>query len=80
MKYLELLRLTLLKWNVAPLLVVTFLCWTMWTLIEFYKINACTLDATNVGALFAFVGTIGGLLYKMYGSMQRNKTEGEDSE
>lgn len=83
MKYIELLRVTLLRWNIAPLMVVAFLCWTMWTLIDFYKTVACTIDPVTVGVIFTFLGTIGGFLVKMYGSMQtdRKKTiDGEDSE
>lgn len=75
---LEKLRLTLLKWNVAPLSVVVFLCWCVYTLIDFYKTVACTIDPAGVGALFAFIGGAVGLLYKMYENMQRNRGSCDD--
>jgi len=75
MKYLELLRKTLIKWNIAPLSVVGFLCWCVWTLIQYIKNVACTVDPVVAGGIFALIGTICGLLYKAYDSMQEDRHE-----
>lgn len=77
---LETLRLTLLKWNVAPLSVVGFLCWVVWTLVEYYKSVICVIDPTNVGALFIFLAGVVAILYKMYDSMQTNRSSKEGGE
>lgn len=77
---IELLRQTLIKWNVAPLSVVAFLCWCMWTLTEHYKTIACTIDPTSQGALFVYLAAIAGLLYKMFNSMQRDRKQSEENE
>ncbi len=79
---IEFLRITLLKWNIAPLSVVGFLCWVVWTLVEFYKSTSCTIDATSQGALFIFLAGVVGILYKMYDSMQTNRAtkDKEDNE
>ena len=73
---IEGLRLTLIKWNVAPLSVVVFLCWVVWTLVEYYKSVICVIDPTNVGALFIFLAGVVGILYKMYDSMQKDRQLG----
>jgi peptidoglycan/LPS O-acetylase OafA/YrhL len=72
---LEKFRLGLIKWNVAPLCVVAFLCWVVWTLVEFYKDTQSTIDATSQGALFIFLAGAIGILYKMYDSMQRDRAK-----
>lgn len=66
-------RKGLIKWNAAPLLVVAFLCWMAWTLVEYYKHVACKIDPTSQGALFIFLGGIVGILYKIYDSMQADR-------
>lgn len=75
MKYLEQLRLTLLAWNIAPLSVVGFLCWCVWTLIEYFKAVTCTVDPVVAGGIFTLIGGICGLLYKAYDSMQKNNKQ-----
>lgn len=70
---MEKLRVNLIRWNVAPLLVVVFLCWVVWTLVEYYKNVSCKIDPTSQGALFVFLAGVVGILYKMYDSMQKNR-------
>lgn len=77
----ESFRKILLNWNIAPLSVVVFLCWVVWSLVEYYKHTGCTIDAASQGVLFAFLTGIIGILYKMYDSLQadrKNKEEEED--
>lgn len=70
---LEQFRQTLLKWNIAPLSVVVFLCWCAYTLITYYKTVACTIDPVAQSALFVFLGGVVGLLYKIYENMQKDR-------
>lgn len=73
--FIESVRKALLEWNVAPLSVVAFLCYIVYSLIEFYKVTACTMDPVSQGAIFVFLGGVVGILYKMYASMQLNRKE-----
>lgn len=80
MLWLEKLRLILLNWNIAPLSVVGFLCWCVWTLLEFFKNTACTIDPVIAGGIFTLIGAICALLHQIYNSMQKNHKKGEDQE
>lgn len=70
---IEEIRQGLIKWNIAPLGIVVFLCWCVYTLIEYYKVVGCLIEPTGVGALFVFLGGIVALLYKMYEFMQKDR-------
>lgn len=78
MKYLEQIRLALISWNIAPLTVVGFLCWCVYTLIEYIKAVACTLDPVVSGGIFVFIGGICALLHQMYNSMQKDNKQDKE--
>lgn len=83
MVFLEKLRKILISWNVAPLLVVAFLCYLEWLLVNNLITTSCEVDPLNYGALTVLIATIGGLLYKAYDRMQKDtklKVEEDESE
>jgi len=74
---IEYIRLTLIKWNVAPLLLVGTLVWALIDITAYYKLHANDLPEWHVAAIFTYMGAIAGLIFKMYGSMQKNRGEDE---
>lgn len=79
LEWLEKLRMTLLNWNVAPLSFMGFLCYVIWTLVEYFKVVACTIDPVVAGIVFTFLGGIcTPLLNKMYNLIQKNNKQGEE--
>jgi len=74
---LESIRLALIKWNAAPLLLVGVLVWALIDITAYYKLHANELPEWHVAAIFTYMGAIAGLIFKMYGSMQRNRGEDE---
>lgn len=73
----EPLRLFLIRWNVAPLILVGVLVWALIDITQFYKSGACDMPDWHVAAIFAYMTAIAGLIFKMYGSMQKNRGEQE---
>lgn len=76
---IEKVRLTLIRWNVAPLCVVAVLCkGFLMTLSMMQEVAKCSaaitpIDAAFVAGLFTFAGVIAGLLYKAYESTQKDR-------
>lgn len=77
---MEALRLTLIRWNVAPLLMALLLCFATCYLV--YKLGNAPKDLVGMpegviiaiyGALATLIGTMCGLIYKMYDSLQKNR-------
>lgn len=69
------LRLALIHWNIAPLSVVAFLCWINYLLVKRLIAMECTSDTAIYVALSGLVATMGGITYKLYESMQRNRKD-----
>jgi len=69
----EKLRVTLINWNVAPLCVVAFLCYLTSQLVNNLLSMTCDADAAVYIALSGLVATMGGIIYKLYDSMQVNR-------
>lgn len=71
----ESLRIALIKWNVAPLGIVVFLCAFMWQIGKPFMGTGCQegADATIAGAILMLLGTVGGILYKMFDRIQANR-------
>lgn len=72
------MRKLLIRWNVAPLGIVAFLCYMTYLLVMNLIGMTCEADATVYGALTMLIGTMGGILYKTYNSLQ--KDNGVESE
>lgn len=72
---MEKTRLLLIRWNVAPLCVVAFLCWLTYLMVENLLHMTCETDGAVYAALAALIGTMGGIIYKLYNSMQKNRGE-----
>ena len=71
---MEKLRLSLIRWNVAPLAVVVFMMLIMGALTRFILNQPCgSLDPVYASGLFGLIGGIGLILQKMYASMQTNR-------
>lgn len=76
---MQAIRKILISWNVAPLLIVAFLCWMTYLLVMNLIGMTCTADPILYGALTALIGTMGGILYKTYNSLQKdNGVKSED--
>lgn len=72
---MENLRVNLIRWNVAPLSVVAFLCWLTYLLVDSLLKMTCDADTGVYVALAGLVATMGGIIYKLYDSMQKNRGE-----
>lgn len=72
---MEWLRVTLIRWNVAPLSVVIFLCWMTYLMVDNLLHMTCETDGAVYAALAALIGTMGGIIYKLYNSLQKNRGE-----
>ena len=70
---IEKIRLALINWNVAPLCVVAFLCYLTYKLVDNLLLMTCDADAAVYIALSGLVATMGGIIYKLYDSMQANR-------
>jgi hypothetical protein len=75
---MEQLRKSLIRWNIAPLLVVAFLCYLECLLVNDLITRGCEVDPLNYGALTVLIATIGGILYKVYAHMQKDRKVTED--
>ena len=71
----ENLRIILIKWNAAPLLVVLFLCSITHKLANNLLSMNCESNSAIYVALSGLIATMAGLLYKLYDSMQKNRGE-----
>lgn len=76
---LEVLRKGFIRWNIAPLAVVGVLVYVLLDGMNIYKNAACTLPEWQVMALFPFLLSIAGLLYKVYDSMQKDRHEEKET-
>lgn len=70
---IESLRLGLIHWNAAPLMVVAFLCWMTHKMVNALLSMTCESDAAVYVALSGLVAAMGGIIYKLYDSMQKNR-------
>lgn len=70
---MEKLRINLIRWNVAPLAVVAFLCWLTYLLVDNLLHMTCDADTAVYVALSGLVATMGGIIYKLYDSLQANR-------
>ncbi len=69
----EKFRIGLIHWNAAPLSVVAFLCWLTYKLVDNLLHMTCEADAAVYIALSGLVATMGGIIYKLYDSLQANR-------
>lgn len=75
---MEKLRITLIRWNIAPLFFAGVLVWALVDITSFYKSSSCELPEWHVAAIFVYMGALAGLISKIYSSMQKNR--GDDDE
>ena len=80
---MENIRKNLIRWNVAPLIIVGLFCFfSYWILSVLLSIPPCgdtQISMTFMGTLLtAFTGSTA-ILYKMYGSLQKDRGD-EDAE
>ena len=78
---MEKLRLELLRWNIAPLLIVALFCgFAYWILSVLLTLPPCTSTENSIafqGVLVTAFGGITVLISKMYNSMQKDRKEDE---
>lgn len=74
---MENFRLILIRWNIAPLTVVAFLCWLTYLLADNLLGMKCDSDPAVYVALSGLVAAMGGIIYKLYDSLQKNRGEQE---
>lgn len=72
---MEKIRIALIHWNAAPLSVVVFLCWLTYRLVNNLLSMTCEADAAVYIALSGLVATMGGIIYKLYDSLQQNRKQ-----
>lgn len=72
---MEKFRIALIHWNAAPLSVVVFLCWLTYRLVNNLLSMTCEADAAVYIALSGLVATMGGIIYKLYDSLQQNRKQ-----
>lgn len=77
LEIIEKIRLGLIKWNAAPLMVVAFLCWMTHKMVDALLSMTCESDAAVYVALSGLVAAMGGIIYKLYDSMQKNRGDKE---
>lgn len=84
---MESLRKALIRWNIAPLLQASLLCGLTCYLV--YLLGDAPKDLAGMpdgviiaiyGALATLVGTMCGLIYKMYDSLQKDRHVEKDDE
>jgi hypothetical protein len=54
---------------------VAFLCWLTYLLVEKLLSMSCESDTGVYVALAGLVATMGGIIYKLYDSLQKNRGE-----
>ena len=74
---MEWLRITLIKWNVAPLFFACVIVWALLDITSYYKTAACVLPEWHVAAIFVYMGALAGLIAKIYDSLQKNRGKDE---
>lgn len=74
---IEQLRLGLLRWNVAPLLIAASMCASGWFLLQEILDPTCDKTEWYVGILAGLLTGLYGLMFKIYESMQKNRGKDE---
>ena len=72
---LEKVRKILVNWNVAPLLVVGFLCYCVQILINYILVNGSDLDPIFSSAVLGLIGTIALLLKECFSIMRKKEDD-----
>jgi hypothetical protein len=75
---MEKIRQALINWNVAPLMVVSFLCYVTYLLVMNLIGMTCSQDPAVYLALSGLITAMAGILWKVYNSMQRDRKQDED--
>lgn len=75
---METLRRFLIRWNIAPLLIIGFFCLITYQLIQKLLDDSCTMDPVLAGVLATCAGGIISFLYKMYDSLQKDRGKRND--
>jgi uncharacterized membrane protein len=76
---METLRRGLIAWNVAPLTIAGILVLMLWRLVDALISGACTMDPALYTVLAGVATGLGGLVYKVYNSLQRNKGASDET-
>lgn len=69
----ERLRVGLIKWNVAPLMIVAFFCYCGWLVLEKILAPDCGATEWYLVTLAGIATGIFGFLFQMYGSLQKDR-------
>lgn len=69
----ETLRVGLIKWNVAPLGAVVFICVINYQVVQKVINPGCEASEWYIAGLCALIPVLAGIVYKMYESMQRDR-------
>jgi len=72
---IEALRLTLIRWNVAPLMIAGLLCFFAWQVLQEVLDPTCEKTEWYVGILAGLLTGLFGFISKIYESLQRNRGE-----
>lgn len=72
---IEKIRITLIKWNVAPLSIAALLCLFGWQVLQEVLDPSCEKTEWYVGILAGLLTGLFGFIYKIYESLQKNRGE-----
>jgi len=70
---LESIRLTLIRWNVAPLCIAGLLCFFGWQVLQEVLDPTCEKTEWYVGILAGLLTGLFGFIFKIYESMQKDR-------
>ena len=70
---MESLRKTLIRWNVAPLLIAAFMCGCCWLLLQEILDPNCEKTEWYIGILAGLLTGLFGIVYKVYDSLQKDR-------
>lgn len=69
---MEKLRQALVAWNVAPLLVVGFLCACTWKLVDFVIVQGDSIDPIMMTGVLGLIGSTTVLLKDCFNTMKKS--------
>lgn len=70
---LEKFRVGLLRWNVAPLMIASLLCYFGWLVLQEVLDPSCDKTEWYVGILAGLLTGLFGFIFKIYESLQKNR-------
>jgi hypothetical protein len=74
-EFIEKFRVSLIRWNIAPLAIVGFFCYVGWLVIEKILTPNCTETEWYMVTLAGIATGIFGFLFQMYGSLQKDRNQ-----